>query len=181
MAKLNEKNDKTKKIIHLFITDKCQRNCKYCCNKQYNIDTIDVITKEELQEAEMVFLTGGEPFFMPDPDPCELAQQLKNKYPNIKKVYAYTNAHELWIYLLPNLHRNLDGIDGLTISIKSPRDVLAFRALAANPDIQALAGNIRLYTFDGFDNVECPNWVDKRHRDWQTDFVPADDSIFRRL
>ena len=180
MAKLNEKNDKTKKIIHLFITDICGRHCKYCCNKQYDVNSIEVVTKEELQEAEIIFLTGGEPFYVAEPDPCELAQQIKNKYPNIKKVYAYTNAYELFIYLLP-LARKFYGIDGLTISIKNNYDKQSFPALINIPRIQALAGNIRLYTFDGFDDIECPDWIDKRHRDWQIDFVPANDSIFRRL
>ena len=179
MAKLNEKNDKTKKIIHLFITDRCNRRCKYCCNKQYDINSIEVVTEEELREADTIFFTGGEPFFAVIPDPCKLALELKTKYPNIKKIYVYTNALELFTYL--RTHAVLYGIDGLTISIKNSFDRSTFKCLIKNEYIQALAGNIRLYTFDGFDDIECPDWIDKRHRDWQIDFVPADDSIFRRL
>lgn len=37
MAELNPKTDATKKVIHLMVTPLCNRNCRYCCNKQYDI------------------------------------------------------------------------------------------------------------------------------------------------
>ena len=59
MALLNEKNSITEKIVHIMITDKCNRKCPHCCNNQYDIYSIPVVTDEELKRAEYVFLTGG--------------------------------------------------------------------------------------------------------------------------
>ncbi len=64
MAELNPKTDATKKVIHLMVTPLCNRNCRYCCNKQYDINDISYVTDEELREAEVLCLTGGEPFFV---------------------------------------------------------------------------------------------------------------------
>ena len=59
MSKLNEKNEFTKKVVHLLITSLCNRNCPYCCNKQYSLDDVPYITDEELKETEVLCLTGG--------------------------------------------------------------------------------------------------------------------------
>lgn len=67
MAQLNEKTDITKRNVHIMITNRCYRNCPFCCNKQYDVNEIPIVTNEELEEAENIFLTGGEPFAFADP------------------------------------------------------------------------------------------------------------------
>lgn len=37
-----------KPVMHLLITDKCDRDCKWCCNKQYDVNDIPVATKEDI-------------------------------------------------------------------------------------------------------------------------------------
>lgn len=63
----NNKNEK-KKVIHLMVTSLCNRDCKYCCNKQYSLDKIPYATSEELKNAETLLLTGGEPFAFTNPN-----------------------------------------------------------------------------------------------------------------
>lgn len=107
MAVLNVKTDITKKIIHLMVTPLCNRNCKYCCNKQYDINNIPYVTDEELREAEVLCLTGGEPFLFTNP--CWIARYYKKRYSNIKRIYVYTNAKELYLWLAGyNLIHNID-------------------------------------------------------------------------
>lgn len=36
-----------KPVMHLLITDKRDRNCKWCCNKQYDVKGIPIASKEE--------------------------------------------------------------------------------------------------------------------------------------
>ena len=96
MAVLNEKNENTVKNIHLMVTSLCDRDCPYCCNKQYDLSTISQVSNEELCRAENIFLTGGEPFTFSQP--AEIADCLKRKYKNIKKVIVDTNAYELYCY-----------------------------------------------------------------------------------
>lgn len=176
MAKLNEKNERTEKTIHLMITDKCYRKCPLCCNNQYDINDVAFVTDEELKNAEHIFLTGGEPFAFADP--CEFAKQLKEKYPNIKNIYVYTNALELYLYLLKN---DIYSIDGVTISIKNKFDYKAFeKSLQYNEQILKLKSNW-LYTFPNFNDINYPEkFFTKRNREWQEDFVPDPNSIFRR-
>lgn len=175
MAILNEKTAYTEKIVHLMITDKCNRKCPYCCNNQYDVNGIPYVTDEELKNAEIIFLTGGEPFTYADP--CDYASKLKNKYSNLKAIMVYTNAIELAAYLE---NHNLYGIDGLTISIKCKGDKKVFEDLIKkNNDVLSL-DSVRVYVFEGFEDTLVPETFDKRKRVWQKAFKAADDSIFRR-
>ena len=175
MAILNEKNDFTKGTIHLMITDKCNRRCPDCCNNQYNISDIPVATSKDFIEAKHVYLTGGEPFAYGDP--CLIAERLKMYYPNIEKIIVYTNALELYQYLNKN---ELFAIDGLTISIKNSLDAFVFNNyLSKDKRILSLNSN-RLYVFEGFENVECPDSIEKMIRTWQKEFIAAPGGIFRR-
>lgn len=177
MGKLNEKNETTEKIIHLMITPLCNRSCEHCCNKQYDISEIPVVTDEELRRCETLCLTGGEPFKFTNP--CEIAKYYKNRYKNIKNVYVYTNAIELanWLWF----HSRVNYIDGLSVSIKSRDDKYIFEEeIITNCSVTTLSSN-RLYVFDNLiDDVEINNFTIIK-REWQEDFIPADDSIFRRL
>lgn len=175
MAKLNSKTDKTKKIIHLMVTTLCNRNCKYCCNKQYDLNNIPYITNEELKDAEILCITGGEPFMFSNP--CSIAAYYKNKYPNIKKVYVYTSAYELALYLLCH---NLYDIDGLNISIRDNKDLDSFNKVIKSHDSVIDLESNRLYSFNNLCKDE-PEGFKLINRVWQKDFVPANDSIFRKV
>ena len=176
MTKLNEKNEKTKRIVHLMVTSKCDRNCKHCCNKQYALTDVAVASKEDYLDAKQIFLTGGEPFAYTDP--CEIAKQLKTEYPNIEKIMVYTNAYELAEYLK---NHELHDIDGLTISIKTKRDQTCFeQEIAINKGINQLESKW-VYVFDGFHDTFNPEGFSMQRRTWQADFTPANDSIFRRM
>ncbi len=174
MAILNEKNERTQRIIHLLVTNLCQRNCKFCCNKQYDMSKVEYVTDEELKNAEILCLTGGEPFQFTNP--CEIARYYKRTYPNIKKVYVYTNALELGMFLQNN---EIHSIDGVNVSIKVKADAMVFDNIIKNDEtIVNLSSNL-LYVFDNLYS-ETPKGFNVFQREWQEDFEPADDSIFRR-
>lgn len=173
---LNEATETTEKVIHLMVTPLCNRDCKFCCNKQYSIEDIPTVSDEELRKAEVLCLTGGEPFAFTDP--CNIAQYYKKTYRNIRKVYVYTNAYELsnWIDNANRIH----DIDGLSISIKTELDAFAFQKyIETDPEICSLSSN-RLYVFHNL-YTEKSKEFEVIHREWQENFEPANDSIFRRL
>lgn len=177
MAKLNEKNENTEKVIHIMVTSLCNRKCPDCCNNQYDLNDIPYVTDEELKRADTICITGGEPFAYSNP--CEIAFLYKTKYPNIKKIYVYTNALELANYLHDG--GTIYSIDGLTISIKNEIDSLYFkRFLYNNEKVNALSDNL-LYVFPGFEDVRCPENMTKKKRVWQKVFVAAPNSIFRKV
>lgn len=185
-SNLNPRTEKTKKVMHLMVTSLCDRDCKYCCNKQYDLNSIPYATDEELRGVETLCLTGGEPFAYTKPN--AIAYHYKHKYPNIMRVIVYTNAYELWLPLIAN-KAPLVHIDGLNISIKNLGDYLVLDDIIQNSDVCSLSLN-RIYVF----NEEC--YEDTMYlltkycklsrfevicREWQEDFKPADDSIFRRI
>lgn len=179
-CKLNDRTEKTSGIIHLMITSLCLRNCRYCCNKFYDLDDIPHVTSDELQCAHTLCLTGGEPFMFCNPP--VYAKFFKQQYPNIKKVFVYSNSFELWLYLISRRtdgidDGRLDGIDGVNVSIKSIDDEESFEYIKNQPGILRMNHN-RLYVFGDKIPEDTGNF-EVFTREWQTEFVPADDSIFR--
>lgn len=179
-TKLNEKTPKTEKIIHIMVTSLCGRNCKHCCNKQYDLNGIPYVTDEELRTADTICITGGEPFLFANPP--EIAKYYKKRYKNIKNVFVYTNAKELGDYLLNNPYIDMDWIDGVSVSIKDWRDDEAFNnTVVTDSRIRGMSSN-RLYLFDDItlNLAVISQFFQIMSRKWQKDFVPADNSIFRR-
>lgn len=185
-SKLNPRTEKTKKVMHLMVTSLCDRDCKYCCNKQYDLNSIPYATDEELRGVETLCLTGGEPFAYTKPN--AIAYHYKHKYPNIMRVIVYTNACELWLPLIVN-KASLDHIDGLNISIKNLRDYQMLEDIIQNTEACSLPFN-RIYVFNE-ERYEDTMYLLTKYcklsrfevirREWQEDFKPADDSIFRRI
>lgn len=185
-SNLNPRTEKTKKVMHLMVTSLCDRDCEYCCNKQYDLNSIPYATDEELREVETLCLTGGEPFAYTKPS--AIAYHYKHKYPNIMRVIVYTNACELWLPLIVN-KAPLDHIDGLNISIKNLRDYQMLEDIIQNTEVCLLPFN-RIYVFNE-ERYEDTMYLLTKYcklsrfevirREWQEDFKPADDSIFRKI
>ena len=181
MTILNERNEKTKKIIHLLTTSLCKRNCPHCCNKQYDLNTIPYVIDEELKEATTICITGGEPVLYSNVS--QIAWRLKYLYRNIEKVYVYANAQELEWYLgqpCVDYSTKVDFIDGFTVSIKDWRDVYAFEEIVKSGILKNMSSNI-VYLFEGLQEPKVLGNFKLIKRGWQEDFKPADDSIFRKL
>ena len=175
---LNERNEKTKSVIHLLVTARCNRDCPYCCNKQYTIKDIPVVSEEELSECHTVCITGGEPIIFADPN--LIASFLKTGYQNIKKIYLYANAYEFYLRLKGGYYPSL--MDGYSISIKNGDDIRAFRLMQHGYRHVFANRSNRVYVFDDLlSEKEVGPLFQFIKREWQEDFVPADDSIFRRL
>lgn len=180
----NGKTEDDKKIIHLFITSNCTHHCKLCCNNEYGVDEIPVVSVPELKSAEVICLTGGEPFLIPGI--CDLAKSVKAQF-GPKQIYVYTCGDSLYQWL--SKYGTLHDIDGVNISPKNRFDAECVTKIFKLPDyrnqILSMWSN-RIYLFPnvrnqistedfwGYENVEVIN------REWQEDFEP-DSGIFRRL
>lgn len=176
---LNKKDENTVKRIHLLTTKLCSRNCPYCCNNLYDIESIPCATTEELNQCEWLFLTGGEPFLFVNPS--SIAKYYKNRFKNIKYVIVYGNVYDCYKYL--GHGGKLDCIDGLSLSIKNNADLDAFASVADNPHVQSLSHN-RLYVFGNLNPKEVDSHnFDTYQREWQSleKYKPSPDSIFRRM
>ena len=170
---------------HLVVTLLCDRKCPLCCNRQWDMINLPYITDEELKQTEMLCITGGEPFEYSDP--VAIATYYRKKYPNIKYCTVYTNVYELNDNMIKINEYEIDGIlDGLNISVKDQRDVYALEDLLKHYDLN-LPMN-RLYVFPNVwdETMEVlENWGNRGNfeiirREWQENFVPAPNCIFRR-
>lgn len=174
------------KEIHLFLLEKCDHACELCCNKQYDIDKIPVITVDDLKQAETILFTGGEPFLV-GKELIGLAKRIKAQYSNIKNIYAYTSGAALLEYLEDG--NTLDYFDGVSIAPKNKYDMACLESLFLryNRVLNSLRSN-RIYMFPEFkDKIEvlynsttelC--YIELIDRKWQETFEPGA-GVFRRL
>lgn len=174
------------KEIHLFLLEKCDHACELCCNKQYEINKIPVITVDELKQAETILFTGGEPFLIGN-ELTGLARRIKTQYSNIKNIYVYTSGPALLDYLEDD--NNLHYLDGVSIAPKNKYDVECLEALFLkyNRGLNSLRSN-RIYMFPEFkDKIEDLynstselSHIELIDRKWQETFEPGP-GVFRRL
>lgn len=175
------------KIIHLYLLSRCTHECKLCCNKQYDVDKIPVVTVDELKYADTILLTGGEPFLL-GKRLIELAENIKFQFGNIKNIYVYTCGDSLVNYLVQG--GRLHSIDGVNISPKNRHDVDCVEYIRIfYPDVMKRLRSNRIYMFPQFrENLMsiCNNSEAFRDntelidREWQEEFNAAS-GIFRRL
>ena len=132
-------------IIHLMVNSNCTNRCKDCCNNQYNLDKVPVVTVEELQNAKVVLLTGGEPFLLADIH--DFVKSLRWQYQNIEKLYIYTSGYTMYKTRDKWLCYGDFGlyVDGINFSPKCNGDEKAIKKLFDDTDA-------RLFLFHNMSN-----------------------------
>lgn len=179
-------------IMHLMVNNICWNKCPECCNKFYDIHDIPFPTQEELETAETVCFTGGEPFL--NKELFKIARNLKNEYPNVKNIYVYTSGAPLLYYFSENPPYALDPFDGITICPKSKDDFEAIDKLFFANNylsitfLRSVEGKSnRMLIFDNLQEIAAAHNIDKiKHfeilgRKWDTSFNTPKDEIFRRF
>ena len=132
-------------IIHLMVNSNCTNRCNDCCNNQYNLDKVPVATVEELQNAKVVLLTGGEPFLLADIH--DFVKSLRWQYQNIEKLYIYTSGYAMYKTRDKWLCYGDFGlyVDGINFSPKCNGDEKAIKKLFDDTDA-------RLFLFHNMSN-----------------------------
>jgi organic radical activating enzyme len=107
-----------KKQLRLLVTDKCNRSCVGCCNKQWNLNELPIANMDELNMYELIMITGGEPLLFDT--------QLRKLLTNLQSVSApkilYTaNPIVELIYLFVDKL-----LDGVTITLHTADDINIF-------------------------------------------------------
>ena len=174
-------------VLHLMVNNICNNNCPLCCNKQYDVDKIQVVTIEELKQTETICITGGEPFL--SPNLTNFIFNLIVQYTNIKNLYIYTSGESIQRPDLSTLvlwQTNYDINIGVSIGPKSDRDRRNLQSYFIYEKVLELKCN-RFYCFTKEDR-ELANTYYGNHnnmeiidRKWQRTFEPAQNTIFRRL
>ena len=122
-----------KGAIHLMINRFCGNSCPLCCNNQYDLDTVPVVTVEELKAAHTVMLTGGDPFYVKSL--MDILAHLRYEYHNIEYVYIYTSGFPMFKNedILRYPEQFFSGVNGINFSPKSISDYAVIREILSNP------------------------------------------------
>lgn len=179
--------------LHLYVTSNCTNHCPLCCNREYPVDQIPIVSPEELRTVNTLCITGGEPLLYPN-KVRSLIEDIsrgcwKNNWVNLKnqKVYIYTSGKELSL----KVSKDFVGIvSGFSVGPKSYKDWKMVEILLREGTLRTYKNN-RLYVFPEWERVykefeeiylaELTRSFEVIHRNWQKKFEPAQDSIFRRL
>lgn len=188
------KNDENRPVLHLMINNRCTNDCPLCCNKQYNVEDIPVVTPNDLKNIDTICITGGAPLL----HICNyehLIYAIIKQYNNIKHCFTYMNGGEcsdytemLWINFFKTfpvrlpMYKTIDF--GLTISPKSKNDWDKLKKYVAG-NLTNWTSN-RIYCFSDKDIIKAEKLfindkIDIIKREWQKEFKPAPNTIFRRL
>lgn len=180
-------------IYHLLIKKECNHKCPLCCNRLYDLDKLPTITVEQLQTADVVCLTGGEPFMISPPDLVQLCRNLRAQFPNVQKLYIYTSGFALLKWPIIQWFILLYYIDGLSISPKSQHEWDALREMILTDSWYHAISNPRfsnrIYVFDDQwqrweqirKDIYLPDNWNVIGRRWDAEFKTPENEHFVRL
>ena len=133
-------------VIHLMVNSQCTNHCPDCCNNQYDLNTVPVVTVEELKTAKVVLLTGGEPFLIPGL--LSFVQSLRKQFANIERLYIYTSGAAMY---RTRKHWAKAGftvfVDGINFSPKSRMDEFSIGQIFSDSFLRNLMGYMKSSRF----------------------------------
>jgi hypothetical protein len=167
-----------KKKLLLLVGEKCNRNCRLCANKQFNLEELHVETN--FAQYSEIILTGGEPMLNPE-YLLKVCMYLRDHTGVKTKIYLHT-AKVDDIYSFVCL---LDLIDGITISLYNEKDVVDLKLLDTSLDFNAMCfqeKSLQLYVFNGVtDYLPLKMHWNIIKREWLTDCPVPDNEVFKRF
>lgn len=161
--------------LRLLLLAECNRACKGCCNKNWDLSALPVCTS--FSGYEQVILTGGEPLLEPDlvrEAVAEIRRQTR------APIYLYTAwRNDPWL-----LHNILTLVDGVTLTLHTRKDVEPFKAFNKILRVMGCSGkSLRLNVFHGVSlgDEDVSAWEVKRDIRWIKDCPLPTDEVFMRF
>ena len=162
------------KKLRLLLFEECNRNCSGCCNKDWDLKSLPIIT--DFHGYDEILLTGGEPMLMPFFVIRE-AKKIKQKSPT-SKIYLYTAKIDQPIAILAFLNY----IDGITLTLHHQSDIKDLIILN-----EILPDNLnKSFRLNVFKKIKLPQkikpfWKIKNEIKWIKDCPLPKHEIFGRL
>lgn len=163
------------KKLRLLLLTECNRTCKGCCNKDWNLEELPVCT--DFQGYSEIILTGGEPLLQPD-----LVKEV------VERIRTETDA-DIILYTAKTddihaLRGVLSVIDGITVTLHTRKDVLPFANfnMALTPS-EKQGKSLRLNVFNGINigEEDTGGWRVKGGIRWMKDCPLPKDEVFKKL
>jgi organic radical activating enzyme len=159
--------------LRLLVTENCNRNCPGCCNKDWDLKSLQVCT--DYTKYDLIMLTGGEP--MTDINKL-IEVVVKIRQQTDTPIILYT----AWLEVPQYLGHFLQLIEGATITLHTVDDVLKFVEFYQRYAHMLDEKSMRLNIFE-----EChyepwlrDNWQIKNHMQWIKECPLPENEVFMR-
>lgn len=158
--------------LRLLLFSECNRSCKGCCNKDWDLDAIPIVSSYEGYEC--IMLTGGEPGLYP---PIVGKTIISIREETDCDIYVYTAMSSVVPYFL-------SVANGVTLTLHNPLDVESFKELN-----KYLIRNmkqfksLRLNVFKGVDisDMDLSLWKVQKDMVWVKDCPLPKNEVFMKL
>ena len=170
------------KKLRLLFTEKCNRNCEGCCNKDWNLEGLKKVKHFNYEE---ILITGGEPLLFSD--------KLIGLVAGIRvvsdaKIFVYT-AMTVSQRTFKPIYDIINVVDGLTLTLHDQQDASNLKHVLysiENDPItkKAFEGkSLRLNVFEGIDTfgMNLSDWNVKADIKWIKKCPLPDDEDFRKM
>ena len=163
------------KDLRLLLFSECNRRCKGCCNKDWDLVNLPILKK--YKGFKTVMLTGGEPMLRPSLIKL-VACHFRAESPKSKLILytAKSNPPDALIDVLGH-------VDGLTLTLHTRKDVPDFKAFQAALARSGIKDkSLRLNVFHGISlkDVDTTGWVVKTGIKWIKDCPLPKNEVFMR-
>ena len=165
--------------LRLLLWEECNRRCRGCCNKDWDLDAIPSCSN--FDEYDEVMLTGGEPMLYPE--------KLFSIVREIRKqtgvdIYVYTAK----VDDLGSALTVLEHVDGMTLTLHTKKDIALFQQFdAAIKSVGITGKKLRLNVFKNVSKFYTPSedtltrWKVKDNITWIKDCPLPANEVFARI
>lgn len=125
--------------LRLLVWEKCNRRCIGCCNKDWDLSSLEVCNGYgEYGKGDEILLTGGEPLLDPD-GLMKIIQEIRKQ--SAARIYVYTAK----VDNIEKAKAVLEAVDGICVTLHEECDVVPF--LAFDKAISGKGKSLRLNVF----------------------------------
>lgn len=162
--------------LRLLLLEKCNRTCKGCCNKEYDLHALPVC--HDFSGYSEVLLTGGEPLLVP-----EVIRSTVDRI-RLQNPTAPIILYTAWRENASELIDMLAIVDGITLTLHTRKDVEPFLRLNKLLRFHGWSGkSLRLNVFRGISlgDADVSAWSVKSGITWIKDLHLPEGEVFMRL
>ena len=158
--------------LRLLVTEKCNRRCEGCCNKDWNLSALEKC--KIFKGYDQIILTGGEPLLKPF-NTLAIINRIKEQTNVPIIVYTAKAGKDLDILL--------NFIDGVTLTLHDQPDVRVFYQFLERIENRYQDKSLRLNIFKGIEydeNLIPPYWKIQSDMVWIKNCPLPDGEVFMR-
>lgn len=161
--------------LRLLLLQECNRTCKGCCNKDWDLDGLPKC--QSYAGYESIFLTGGEVMLYPEKVKQVTAEVRKQTDAPVIIYTAKCDDVEALIDVLKV-------VDGVTLTLHTRKDAPLFREFNAALQRSGVTGkSLRLNVFNGITvgDTDTSGWQVKTGIRWIKDCPLPTDEVFMQV